>query len=98
MKTVNSLSLGKTSSYLAAHFPADLELFSLMCIDDHNANARASVKVDAKMRQRVNDKLQKYCSDMPEFLATAEDPKILKAAFDLEQHIGREIIWLRGPG
>jgi len=36
MKTVNSLSGGKTSAYLAAHFPADLDVFALVCIDDHN--------------------------------------------------------------
>lgn len=99
MITVNSLSGGKTSSYLAAHYPADLELFSLVCIDDHNANAGStSFKVDKHVRQLVNDKLQKFCSDQHEFLATAEDPLIIKTMFDLEQHLGREIIWLRGPG
>lgn len=94
MKTVNSLSGGKTSSYIAVHYPADLEVFALVCIDSHNAGA----KIDKKIRQKVNDKLQKYCSHQPEFRATAEDPKVLKAMFDLEQKIGREIIWLRGLG
>lgn len=98
MKTVNSLSGGKTSSYLASHFPADLELFALVCIDDHNANCNTNFKVDAKIKQMVNDKLQKYCSDQKIFKATAEDPRILKTMFDLEQHLGREIIWLRGIG
>lgn len=95
MITINSLSGGKTSSYIAAHYPADIDVFALVCIDDHNANAG---KVDKAMRQRVNDKLQKYCSGQHEFLATAEDPITLKTMFDLEQHIGREIIWVRGPG
>lgn len=95
MMTVNSLSGGKTSSYIAAHYPADLNVFALVCIDDHNANAG---KVDKAMRQQVNDKLQKYCADQPEFLATAEDPITLKTMFDLEQHIGQEIIWVRGAG
>lgn len=99
MITVNSLSGGKTSSYLAAHFPADLELFALVCIDDHNANAGSKTfTVDKYVRKLVNDKLQKYCSDQHEFLATAEDPLIIKTMLDLEQHIGREIIWLRGEG
>lgn len=35
---------------------------------------------------------------MPELVATSEDPKVLKVMFDLEQIIGREIIWLRGMG
>lgn len=94
MKTVNSLSGGKTSSYIAVHYPADCEIFALCCIDCHNAG-RAIPK---DMKQRVNDKLQKYCPDKPEFVATSEDPKILKVMFDLEQMISREIIWVRGMG
>lgn len=94
MITVNSLSGGKTSSYLAVHYPADLELFALVCIDDHNAGKG----IDKKLMQMANDKLQKYSSHWPEFVATSEDPIILKTMFDLEQHIGREIIWLRGMG
>lgn len=94
MKTVNSLSGGKTSSYLAYHYPADLEIFSLVCIDSHNAGR----KLDKKLKQMANDKLQKYCSHQNEFVATSEDPMILKTMFDLEQILGREIIWLRGLG
>jgi len=94
METVNSLSGGKTSSYIAVHYPADYEIFSLCCIDSHNAGR----SIPKDMKQRVNDKLQKYCSDWPEFVATSEDPKILKVMFDLEQMLGREIIWLRGMG
>lgn len=99
MITCNSLSGGKTSSYLEAHYPADVSVFALMCLDDHNANAGSTTfKIDAHIRKLVNDKLQKYCSHQPEFLATAEDPLIIKTMFDLEQHTGREITWLRGPG
>lgn len=94
MKTVNSLSGGKTSSYLAYNYPADLEIFSLVCIDSHNAGGR----IDKKLKQMANDKLQEYCSHQNEFVATSEDPVILKTMFDLEQIIGREIIWLRGIG
>lgn len=94
MITVNSLSGGKTSSYIAVHYPANLDLFALCCIDCHNAGR----DIDKKMVQMVNDKLQKYCSHYPEFVATSEDPKILKVMFDLEQRIGREITWLRGIG
>ncbi|MEA1848974.1 hypothetical protein U9K52_08640 [Chryseobacterium sp. MHB01] len=94
MKTVNSLSGGQTSSYLAFHYPADLEIFSLVCIDSHNAGR----KLDKKLVQMANDRLQKYCKHQNEFVATSEDPMILKTMFDLEQLIGREIIWLRGMG
>lgn len=94
MKTVNSLSGGRTSSYIAANYPADIDIFALCCIDDHNAGAG----IDRKLIQRANDKLQKYCSHMPEFVATSEDPMLLKTMFDLEQMIGREITWVRGIG
>ena len=94
MKTVNSLSGGKTSSYIAVHYPADFEVFALCCIDCHNAGRG----IDKKMIQRVNDKLQKHCANMPEFVATSEDPLILNTMFDLEQMIGREITWVRGRG
>jgi len=36
MKTVNSISGGKTSAYLAKHYPADIELFSLVRIEIYN--------------------------------------------------------------
>jgi len=99
MLSVNSLSGGKTSSYIAANYPADVNVFALVCMDDHNANGGSTtLKVDAKIRQMVNDKLQKYCSHQREFVATAEDPIIIKTMFDLEQIIGAEIIWVRGEG
>lgn len=94
MKTVNSLSGGKTSSFIAVKYPADIDVFALCCIDSHNAGRN----IDKATKQAVNDRLQKYCSDQPEFRATSEDPKILKVIFDLEQMIGREIVWVRGDG
>lgn len=94
MKTVNSLSGGRTSSYIAVHYPADYEVFALCCIDCHNAGGF----IDKKIKQMVNDKLQKYCSHYPEFVATSEDQKVLTTMFDLEQKIGKEIIWVRGVG
>ena len=93
MNVVNSLSGGKTSSYLAVHYPADFNIFSLVCIDDHICAPK-----DKGLIQKINDKLinsgclQKH----GEFIATAEDDKTLKIIFDLEQKIGREITWLRG--
>lgn len=93
MATVNSLSGGKTSSYLAAHYPADIDIFALVCIDCHNAG---NYKIDPKLRQMANDRLQITSAHHGEFISTAEDPIILKTMFELEQHIGREITWVRG--
>ena len=46
MKTVNSLSGGKTSSYIAANYPADYNVFSLVRTDDKNC-----MFPDTKIRQ-----------------------------------------------
>ena len=54
-KTINSLSGGKTSSYLAAHYPADYNLFALVCNDDPSC-----AHPDKKVMQLVNDKLDEY--------------------------------------
>lgn len=45
MKTVNSLSGGKTSSYIAMNYPADIEIFALCCIDSHNAGRDIDKKI-----------------------------------------------------
>jgi 3'-phosphoadenosine 5'-phosphosulfate sulfotransferase (PAPS reductase)/FAD synthetase len=85
MKTVNSVSGGKTSSYLAKHYPADYNLFSLVRIED----VRCTPK-DKKFVQIISDKIGM------EFIATAESDKTLKLVLDLEQLIGTEIKWLTG--
>ncbi len=85
MKTVNSISGGKTSSYLAKHYPADYNLFSLVRIEDTRCTPK-----DKKLVQLVSDKIGM------DFIATAESDKTLKVVLDLEQLIGIEIIWLTG--
>jgi hypothetical protein len=86
MKTINSLSGGKTSSYIAAHYPADYDVFSLVRTED-----QASKFKDEKIRQMVEDRIQ------APFIATAEDDTIVYTMLDLEQYIGREITWVTGP-
>lgn len=92
MLTINSLSGGKTSSYLAVHYPADHNIFSLICIDDVKCQPK-----DKKLIQMVNDKLEKYgyVKKYGEFIGTAEDDKVLQVMFDLEQMISKEIVWVR---
>lgn len=85
MKTVNSLSGGKTSSYIAANYPADYDVFSLVRIEDNNA-----MFPDNKIRQLVEDRIQ------APFIGTAEDDMIIYTMLDLEQHIGRKITWVTG--
>ena len=52
MKTVNSLSGGKTSSYIAANYPADYNVFALVRTNDKNC-----LYPDKKIRQIVSDKI-----------------------------------------
>jgi hypothetical protein len=85
MKTVNSLSGGKTSSYMAYHYPADYNIFSLVTIDDSNCSPK-----DKGLIKKISDKIGK------DFIATAEDDKTLVVILELEQLIGKEIIWLTG--
>ena len=85
MKLINSLSGGKTSSYLAYHYPADYNLFSLIRIEDKRCTPK-----DLKLVQFISDKIGQ------EFIATAESDITLKAVIDLEQLIGKEIIWVTG--
>lgn len=85
MITVNSISGGKTSSYLAKHYPADYNLFALVRIGDVKCTPN-----DKKLVQLVSDKIGM------EFIATAENDKTLKVVLDLEQVIGSEIKWLTG--
>lgn len=85
MITVHSLSGGKTSSYMAIHYPADYNIFSLVTIKDDLCTPK-----DKSLVKSISDKIGK------DFIATAEDDATLYAVFDLEQKIGTEIIWVAG--
>jgi hypothetical protein len=85
MKTVNSLSGGKTSAYIAANYPADYNLFALVRTSDKNC-----LFPDAKIRQIVSDKIG--C----EFIGTLEEDTIIYTMLDLEQFIGQKIDWVTG--
>lgn len=84
-KIINSISGGKTSSYLAYHYPADLNIFSLIRIEDKKCTPK-----DKKLVQLVSDKIGM------DFIATAESDKTLRVVLDLEQLLGNEIIWVTG--
>lgn len=85
MLTVHSLSGGKTSSYMAVHYPADYNVFALVTIDQPNCKPK-----DKSIIQYVSSKINK------EFIATAEDDLTLFVMMDLEQKLGKEIIWVTG--
>jgi hypothetical protein len=85
MITVNSLSGGKTSSYIAANYPADYNVFALVRTNDKNC-----LYPDKKLRQEVSDRIG------TEFIGTLEDDVIIKTMLDLEQFIGKKIDWVTG--
>jgi hypothetical protein len=85
MKTVNSVSGGKTSAYMAVHYPADLNLFACVCIDEPKAKPK-----DLFVQNYALNKLN------GNFIASAESDQTLKALIDLEQILGKEIVWTRG--
>jgi len=85
MKSINSVSGGKTSAYMAVHFPADYNIFSLVCINDKNCTPD-----DSSIVKYASDKLG------GEFIATAESDTTLYAMRELEQILGKSIVWVRG--
>jgi len=85
MKTVNSLSGGKTSSYIAANHPADYNVFALVRTNDKNC-----MFADKKIRQEVSDRIG------TEFIGTLEMDTIIYTMLDLEQYIGKKIDWVTG--
>lgn len=86
MITVNSLSGGKTSSYIASNYKADYNVFSLVRTNDIRCKFP-----DDKLRQYVSDKLGGI-----EFIGTLEEDAIIYTMIDLEQYIGQEIQWVSG--
>lgn len=85
MMVVNSLSGGKTSSYMAYHYPADYNLFACVLVDDKKCTPK-----DPYFTKAVSDKLGR------DFIGTAESDITLQTMLDLEQMIGKEIIWVSG--
>lgn len=88
MITVNSISGGKTSAYLMKHYPANINIFSLVRVQDRK-NLWMKGK-DEKTRQLVSDKTGK------EFIGTVEMDEIIYTILDLEQHTGQGVNWVAG--
>jgi len=85
MKTVTSVSGGRTSSYMALNYPTDYNIFSLVRIEDP-----LCAPSDKSIIRYVEDKIEKP------FIATAESDKTLYVLRQLEQDLGKEIIWVTG--
>ena len=85
MKTVTSISGGKSSAYISANYPSDYLVFSLVRTSD-----KSCLFPDKYVRKTVEDKIQN------EFIGTLEDDKIIYTMLDLEQYLGQRIDWVTG--
>ena len=88
MKTINSISGGYTSAYMAKNYPVDLNIFSLVRIEDRECIWMQGK--DEKTRQLISYRIG--C----EFVGTAEMDEIIYTILDLEQFIGSEIKIITG--
>lgn len=70
---------------MAVHYPADVNTFACVCID--------YPKATPKDKTVLNYCLEKLNGN---FIASAESEKTLKCMMQLEQLIGKEIVWVRG--
>ena len=70
---------------MAVHFPADVNIFACVCIDFPKAAPK-----DPAVLKYATKKLN------GNFIASAEREKSLKIMMQLEQLIGKEIVWVRG--
>lgn len=86
MVTINSVSGGQTSAYMMHHFPADYNLFALVRINQPSA-APKDPWIKKYVESKIND----------EFIATAEDDRIVYTMADLEQFTGQRIDWVTNP-
>lgn len=85
MKTVTSLSGGKSSATIEDLFPADYLVFALVRTENKDC-----IFPDKKIRQEVSDRIGK------EFVGTLEDDTIIYTMLDLEQYFGKKIDWVSG--
>lgn len=82
MKSVTSVSGGKTSSYMAIKYPTDFYVFACVL-----TNHKQSISKDKGLVREVQSRI-------PHFIATHEDDKTLEIILNLEQELGKEIKWV----
>lgn len=89
MKTINSVSGGKSSAYMALHYPADVCIFAAVLTDDP-----ACVIADKALRGYAQSKIPWFdwnrggCRELDLTLLNLQR---------LEQEMGREIQWVAAP-
>lgn len=95
MKTVNTISGGKSSATNAILFPSDYNVFSLVRIErpienENRFNCSWMKGKDESTRKLIEDRIQN------DFYGTAEEDAIIYTILDLEQVLGKEIKIITG--
>jgi len=76
---------------MAAHFPADYNVFAAVCMDSPDAAIQ-----DLGLLREIRQRLDPFTERFGEFIGSPEDPKTFRVILDLEQMIGQKIHWVRG--
>ena len=82
MKSVTSVSGGKTSAYMALHYPTDYYIFAVV-LTDHQPSAPKDLGLLRECQARI-----------PGFVATHEADQTLVNVLRLEQELGQPIQWV----
>lgn len=82
MKSVTSVSGGKTSAYMALHYPTDYYIFAVV-LTDHEPSAPKDPGLLRECQARI-----------PGFVATHEADQTLVNVLRLEQELGQPIQWV----
>lgn len=82
IKTCNSISGGRTSCYMAVHYPVDINIFACVLTNDKACEIK-----DKGLLREIRNKL-------PQFEGSRELDQTLINVLRLEQEIGKEIKWL----
>lgn len=82
MQTITSVSGGKTSCYMALHYPTDHFVFAVV-LTDHKPSAPKDKGLLQECQKRI-----------PHFVASHEADQTLINVLRLEQKLGREIKWV----
>jgi len=82
--TITSLSGGRSSAWMAINYPTDYYVFALVRTSDPGHVPQDKGLVNA-VRQKC-----------PDFVGSLELPDTLRCVLELEQKIGREIVWVWG--
>ena len=82
MRSISSVSGGRTSAYMSIHYPTDYYIFSLVLI-----NHPPSQPSDKGLLREVKNRI-------PWFIASAEADLTLLNLLKLEQRLGTEIKWV----